>query len=327
MRIWTTALGLGAALVLAACGSDNGSPAEAQDTSVSLCVASDCGELLTLAAVPDAENLLFTPDGRLFVSGGTNVFEVVRDGDTSVALTALSATDCNFTGLALRGRTLYASCGSAELYAAELTATPNLVPIYSYENTALPNGMATGADGSIYVIDGPLPGNGSLPSPKIVRLRFDPSDPLQVVEQTTWLASGLQFPNGLVRRGELLYFTDSALLPVELGAVRSVPILPDGSAGAVQTVATFTSLLDDLTTVAEGLLVTEYLSGRLVLLDAAGLEISATDVGGLSFPSSVIVGQPPMFQPDELLITEKGVLGDTASAVGNRLSLLRPTDR
>ena len=103
MRIWTTALGLGAALVLAACGSDNGSPAEPQDTSVSLCVASDCGELLTLAAVPDAENLLFTPDGRLFVSGGTNVFEVVRDGDTSVALTALSATDCNFTGLA-RGR-------------------------------------------------------------------------------------------------------------------------------------------------------------------------------------------------------------------------------
>ena len=84
MRIWTTALGLGAALVLAACGSDNGSPAEAQDTSVSLCVASDCGELLTLAAVPDAENLLFTPDGRLFVSGGTNVFEVVRDGETAL---------------------------------------------------------------------------------------------------------------------------------------------------------------------------------------------------------------------------------------------------
>jgi|GEM_PF-370470 len=324
MTLWKPLAGLFAALALAACGGGSGSPGTGDEVPVELCVASDCGELIVLATVPDAENLLFTPDGRLFVSGGTNVFEVVRTGDTTVELTPLSPTDCNFTGLALRGDTLYASCGSGELYAAALDAEPELAPIHTYENTALPNGMATGADGALYVTDGPLPGNGSLPSPKIIRLRFAENDPIQVVEQITWLDDGLAFPNGLVRRGNLLYFTDSSILPVELGAVRSVPILPDGSAGDVVTVATFASLLDDLTSVGDRLIVTGYLSGRIVLLGPDGVEISGTALGGLSFPSSVIVGQPPMFRPDELLITEKGILGDTASGVGNRLTLLRP---
>lgn len=310
-------------LLLAACSdSTTGSPSGG--AVAPLCIASDCTEAALVASVPDAENLLFTPDGRLFVSGGTNVFEVVRTGAASVELTALSATDCNFTGLAQRDETLYASCGSGELYAGQLTESPELTPIYTYVDTALPNGMATAADGALYVVDGPLPGNGGLPSPKILRLRFADNDPMMVVEQSTWLEAPLAFPNGLVRRGDQLYLTDADLLPPTLGVVRSVQIEADGSAGAVTTLATFNSVLDDLTVAGEDLIVTEYTSGRVVRLAPDGSERSATDLDGYSFPSSVIVGREPMFQPSEWLVTEKGVLGDTSSMAGNQLTLMRP---
>lgn len=313
-----------AAALLSACSDGSRQTASSDPSGPPLCVAEDCGVATVLATVPDAENLLFTPAGRLFVSGGTNVFEVVRTGAAAVELTALAADDCNFTGLAQRGDTLYAACGDGRLFAAALTATPALSPIHTFDGVALPNGMATGADGALYVVDGPLPANGGLPSPKIVRLRFAPDDPMAVTEQLTWLDSGLQFPNGLVRRGDALLFTDAAVLPPEAGAVRSVTIQPDGAAGPVETLAVLDGIPDDLSLVGEDILVTEYATGQVRRLAADGTRISATAVGGFAFPSSIIVGQPPMFAANELLVTEKGQIGDTASSFGNALTLFAP---
>lgn len=313
------------ALLLAGCGdSGSGSGAAPTETPASLCIETACNQATSVAAVPDAENLLFTPDGRLFVSGGTNVYEVVRTGDTTVELTALSATDCNFTGLAYRRETLYASCASGELYAGSLTGTPALTPIYQYTDTALPNGMATGADGSLYIADGPLPGNGGLPSPKILRLQFDEQNPLQVIEQSTWLEAPLAFPNGLVRLGDTLFVTDGEVIPPALGVVRAIRILADGSAGEVTTIATLDGVLDDLSLAGSDLVVTEFSTGRVVRLAPDGRQLSATDAGGFAFPSSVIVGQAPMFLPGEWLVAEKGLIGDTTSAFGNQLTVLRP---
>ena len=48
----------------------------------------------------------------------------------------------------------------------------------------------------------------------------------------------------------------------------------------------------------------------------------------LSFqlPSSVKVGRPPLFEPTDLVVTEKGVVGvsQTGPLFGNALSVYRP---
>ena len=95
-------------LLLAACGSESDIPASlAPDTApiMPLCVSNACGQVIDIATIPDAENTLTTPDGRVFVSGGTGVFEILRSGDAYTAAPINDAA-CNFTGLAQRGDVL-----------------------------------------------------------------------------------------------------------------------------------------------------------------------------------------------------------------------------
>ncbi|MGH8561119.1 MAG: hypothetical protein ACRES4_04080, partial [Nevskiales bacterium] len=213
-------------LLLSACsgsGADNpvstdgagGSSVHAAD----LCVSNDCGEAIQLIAIPDAENILFAPDGRLFVTGGQNIYEIRKAADGSFSATPLSAQQCGFTGMAIRNGILYAvGCGN-QLLAGALTAQPALEPIYQFEGMCIANGTALGPDGKIYVVDEPLladpPQNCLQPDPKIVRLTLDPADPLHITAQEVWVQGSpngllflgqdnvLRFPNGMVRDGNI----------------------------------------------------------------------------------------------------------------------------
>lgn len=288
--------------------------------ATSLCVESACGVKTHLVTIPDAENLLFTPSGRLFVSGGTNVFEIGRQGEQYTATPLLDGS-CNFTGLALRGEVLYANCFDGQLYAAQLTAQPKLAPIHALGLTA-PNGLATGPDGELYVVNGPLSTTG-LPDPKIVRLRLDAQNPMQVVDQQDWLALNplLSQPNGVQVRGRTLYFSESSA--PTLGRLQRVAIGADGQAGTPTTVLSFDSLPDDFSFAGEGFLTAYYSGGQIALYDAAGALISASDANSFESPSQVRRGQPPLFSDTDLLITEKGVIGEQQSTNGNVLSLFR----
>ncbi len=310
------------ALALAGCGesADTLAPATAPDAK--LCVASTCGSKTRLVTIPDAENLLFMPAGRLFVSGGVNVYEITRSGDGSFSATPLLAGSCNFTGLALRGEVLYANCFDGRLYAARLTATPQMAAIHTL-GLASPNGLATGPDGELYVVNGPIATN-ALPAPKIVRLRLDPADPLKVMEQTDWLVlnAAQSQPNGVQVQGRMLYFSESAA--PQQGRISRVAINADGSAGTPAVLATFNSIPDDFSLVGEQLLASYFSGGQIALFNAAGALVSATDAMSFESPSQVRVGQPPMFAPTDLLVTEKGLIGDNDSAVGNVLSVFKP---
>lgn len=305
-------------LSLAAC-EDSPDPAAADATSA-LCVASACGSKTVLLSIPDAENLLFTPAGRLFVSGGVNVYEVSRAADGYRAAPLLNGS-CNFTGLALRGEVLYANCFDGQLYAARLSAQPQLQAIHAL-GLASPNGLAAGPDGELYVVNGPL-ATSALPAPKIVRLRLDANDPLRVVEQTDWLTLNvaLSQPNGVQVKGRRLYFSESSA-PTQ-GRIQTVAINADGSPGTPQLFASFNSLPDDFSLTATGLLAAYFSTGQIALYDAEGQLVSTTDANSFASPSQLRQGQPPLFATSDILVTEKGVLGDTSSPVGNVLSVFR----
>lgn len=291
-------------------------------TPTTLCVSTECATKTVLLDIPGAENILFTPSGRLFVSGGENVYEITRPDGVWRAM-PLSAAACNFTGLAQIGNVLYANCFSGQLYAAQLTAQPQLSLIHELGISAA-NGLSSGPNGELYAVNGPV--GSALPDPKIVQLRLNPSNPLEVTEQVDWLATGeLSFPNGIQRRNRTLYFTQSDVQDVAPGKLLGVEILADGSAGEPQTIGYFDAIPDDFGLAGDHFLLTDYAGGRLALMNAAGEIVQESQPASFNNPSAVKLGQPPLFSAGEILVTEKGVIGlPPTPGYGNVLSVLTP---
>lgn len=314
------------ALALAACGGGGGGagpqlpgdPAPATP----LCVASACGTKTVLLDIPSAENLLFADTGRLFVSGSENVYEITRPGGAWTA-TPISEGG-SFGGMAQVGDVLYVNGFDGSLYAARLTATPSLAAIHALE-LGSPNGMTAGPDGELYITNGPIP-QGALPDPKIVRVRLDPADALRVAEQADWLAFPFGvFPNGIQRRGGTLYVAMSIATSASFGVIGAIDIQPDGSALAATSSADFFSIPDDLGIAGEDVIVTGYTNGQLIRLSPQLELIESTDPFSFDNPSSVRLGRPPLFAPNELVVTEKGVVGlPPTPGYGNVLSVFTP---
>jgi hypothetical protein len=329
---WTLSFCAAAAL-LAACAPDpeattpagDGAPVSVPRTE-DLCVSSDCGEAVKVADIVDAENLVFGPGGRLFVSGSENVYEVTKGADGTFATRPLSAQACGFTGLAIHRNTLYATCGDSRFFAATLDAEVALTEIFQFTGMCIPNGTAIGPDGRVYVVDEPL--DCETADPKIVALTLDPVDPMHVLEQQTWIQGSpngllwlgqdnvLRFPNGLVRDGDTFYGTDG-------GSVYSVQINADGTADPVMPLFWEATEHDDLGLAGpDSLVVTDFFKGRILLLSRDGELLQETDEGTFVEPSSVRLGQPPMFEPTDVLVTDKGVITETNLPI-DRLWLFR----
>jgi hypothetical protein len=300
---------------LAACssGDDAGRGSPPGVTAADLCVSADCGERTVLLNLPGAENLTFSDDGRLFVSGGQGLFEIHKDADGAFRAERISTEAAGFTGLAIREGYLYAASGDGRLWAGALTAAPQIEPIHAMTGMCIANGTTLGPDGRLYVVDEPL--NICVPDPKIKRFTIDPRDPLKVIQEEVWvqgsalgllsvgIGNTLRFPNGLQNDGHRFYGTDG-------GSIYTVDLLPDGSAGAVTPIYFTVDVHDDLGLVDGGVLLANFLTGRISLISRDGKLLQATAPATFSFPSSVRLGRPPMFEPTDIVVTETGLLLD-----------------
>lgn len=314
-------------LLLAACGpaatnNGNGNNSETVNSEPrELCVSNLCASKTVLATMPGAEYLHFTPDGRLFAASDLNIFEVTRSGDDWIT-TPLSPMDCSFAGIEQRGDTLYAN-GCNQLFATDLTSPLDLRAIHSYEGFQLANGLTSDPDGNLYAVNGPI-ANSGLVNAQVAKLRFNPNDPFDVLDQTLWASTGLEFPNGIDYFNGKMYISDSSATQVQPGSIKTIDLLADGSAGAIATLAIWPGILDDITVVdGESILVADYLTGMIGQVSLDGEILQNTLPLTFENASSVLPGEPPMFSRDDILVTEKGLLGDTVSPVGNQLSVFR----
>ncbi len=319
--------------------------------SVSMLALTGCNDKLgTLADnIPDAENLLFTSDGRLFITASEHVYEYTNARGAELVLHTVNS---EFLGMAQVGNYLYVIRSTyrikpaqtfnlanllqqglaqylfntfsdlimnKELLRADLTQTSlTFLPVYTLKNMFLPNGMASDNAGNLYIADETFISIG-----QIVKITISGNN----FSQETWLSTsnGVCSPNGMSIRDNTLYFTDFKMSTLK-AMVKKVDII-NGRPGTVSTLYSQTGLFDDLEAGnykgVDGIVVANFAKGSLLLLDKNGKLVSEILKGELDFPSSVAIGKGGMFTSNDLIITEKGILMEKESNIGNKVSLLQ----
>lgn len=250
--------------------------------------------------VNEAENLFFTEDGRLFVSGGEDIYEFQRTAAGTFTKTTHFDEDCLVEGIVQHGQYLYGACtiqdGSlrAFLIAGELTADPVFRTIAPLETASAPNGLAFDPEGRLYI-------TCSL-THRIVRITL--ASPLEVERTESW-AEGLSLVNGIKYVDHAMYVTTLELTLVS--RFLRIPLLADGRAGwPEQLYARGLSVLDDIMAFEDGFIVTDFLNGTLILWDERQRAFAETPAGTFFGPTSLARGRAPMFDPSQLIVAEKG---------------------
>lgn len=304
-------VGPAAILLLAACSGppSTTAPGPYPVGAADICLDAQCGAPKKVVDLPDLENLHPASNGRLFVSGQQNLYEILADGMEGYRAQPLFPGNTGCSGLAEADGMLYALCQSdpdsgatdfSGLFVLDIV-DPQARPqhIYTLTGMTLPNGMATGPDHMLYITDGPITAD-----PKIVRLELDPADPRRVLRQETWLTTFPEYPNGLALLDGALY-TTLYNPTTTTGHVARVAILPDGSAGT-PVLLLARGIMDDLNATADGLLlVTDWQNNRLFEMTPEGLLLRETAPDSFSQPSSVDLGTLPLFHKPVVLVTER----------------------
>ena len=297
-------------LALGACASDpepQSSAVYAQDSALSATPDLSRGQRRTLCdGIPAAENQLFTSTGRLFISGDEGVYEITQQGAGHSSHKLQAEASCQFGGLTEHAGTLYANCydmvnANSSLYAAPLTQAPALRVIHALPGVALANGLTSDEDGNLYV--------ASTFDGTILRLQLEPGDPLKVRAQDTFIASSGLFSNGIKYFDGRLYWTAFTTL-------KNATLRPDGQAGLQRDLWADLTFLDDLYADESGFLLDDYLNGKVIGLNAAAQQHSATPNNTFDGPSSVEPAQGRLgLSAGALVVTERG---------GNRVSVYEP---
>lgn len=290
---------------------------------VLLCLLTACGDVTPITTVPDAENSLITSEGRLFVSGSFNLYEITKNEDGIFENHRLVEDDYYFMGLDEYKGSLYALRTGKGLNAMlkpepalvigdlsainpsdEARPSEDIFTEIPLPDMAMPNGLTIDSQGHIFISD--------TMGGKIVRFDISEDDPTNVDGPYDCGLTGLMAPNGLVVDGSYLYITD-------VGSVKKAEILKGGSLGPMKTLFSGRVYLDDLTVFQGTLVVCDYMSGTIFQLSAQGKILRETKLETFAFPSSVNIAHGPMFETGDIVVTEKGVLYEPNTSFGNRV--------
>ena len=252
--------------------------------------------------INEAENLFFTEDGRLFVSGAEDIYEITRAADGRFIKTDHFDEDCLVEGIVRSGQYLYGVCTqnnsddqASFLIAGELSAEPSFHSIAPLEPGSIPNGMTVDDEGRIYIT--------LSVSNRIVRVTL--ASPLAVERTEVW-AEQLSIANGIKYVDRALYV--SVLEPTLISRLLRIPLLADGSAGKPEPLyERAVTVLDDIEPFDGGFIITDFVNGTLIFWNASRGAYAETPRGTFYGPTSLARGRPPMFDDRQLIVAEKGL--------------------
>ncbi|MBU0991699.1 MAG: hypothetical protein KJ737_04310 [Proteobacteria bacterium] len=286
-----------------------------------------CGDVTFIATIPDAENSLITSDGRLFVSGSYNLYEITREADGTFISHRLIEEDLYFGGLGeYNGHvyTLKSGPGLSIIFDPEpVLVISDLNAIHPQDGPqpsamvfkeipltgmVMPNGLAIDSEGHLFIAD--------FFGAKIYRCDIHDNDPENVDGPYDCGLEGLALPNGLAIVDSFLYFTDG-------GSVKKAEIMEEGVLGPAQVIFSGRIALDDLTAYQDSLVVCDSVYGTIFQLSTDGNLLRETKAETFAFPSSVCIGSGPMFGTGDVIVTEKGILYEPKSSFGNRVVLFK----
>ncbi len=326
--------------------------------AAALCLAAGCVEKEKIAKVGDAENILITQAGAVLVTGGKAVVGIVAGTSGLEATDSLINSSGSCTGMAQQGDNVFVVCSKpylkwkgwtfkagvdTRLFHAKDKADPRAMQFHLLDHPeagegvldtiVVPNGLAFAPDGDLLIANYNLLGQGSVGK---VGVTYAGDTATITGFNRDWLGAdyGVRNPNGVRVTGNRLYLSDNnkvRKLYFDGGEIPHSVQLPSGEwvsndapANVVYDAGSSLAIIDDILPYCDGVAITSYVSGQLIYVTANG-EKYATWLGSFSFPSSLAIGRGPLFDDHTLLVTEKGILGENGSNIGNRLSAV-PTE-
>ena len=266
--------------------------------------------------VPDAENIFYTNNGRLFVTGSRTLSEIIFDGQGGYNIQLVAESDCAHTGIAEAHGWLFTNCsitfGEQRLVAFDLNNNLNRVEVGTLPGLFIANGLVTLPNKTeLLAADSNYLGQGSIAK---ITLSLINNTPVISGYDKDWLSAqnGINLPNGIRIKDNYLYVTNSPSVLRYLITDDGIPLTSEvlyEQSGFV--------VFDDLLPYCDGVIFTDFLAGQLVFIDQYN-NITRSDRAFAS-PSALVQSQLPLFPNNQLIVTEKGLILETESTNGNRV--------
>ena len=305
---------------------------------VSMLLSSCFEERYLSFKIADAENQYFSKSGRLFITGGKNIFEVRKNSSHKLVKSGpLFDGNCYATGIVEYRNFLYATCTSitkdrlkdlikekrcrlrdrlvlkclkgkfapSYLLAAKLDEFPKFQIISSLDSFLFPNGLAVDKGGNLYSADSF--------SKVIFKMKLSSFNPYELEKVEAWYKTKLRYPNGLKIKNNVLYLTD-------FNRLKKVQITSEGKPGSSKILYKSRHFLDDFSFYKKGILLTNFSKGVITLVKENGKFFNSPKFK--MRPSSILQGRFPLFKRNQFIITDKGWPYDFESNQGNRLKII-----
>ena len=288
-----------------------------------------CFNERTILPIHMAENIRKTQSGRVFVTASKGLYELkiteLNDVEKPVLELVYESTDCDyFAGLAELHNWLFFVCSQQQSFTfTGLTYKKSgRLMAYSFEDASVKTvwhleryQFANGIDvvphfNYILLADENFFGKGGVSR---LEVDFSGDSPKIIGEEYHWINKmhGVNAANGVRVVEDSIFLTD-------LGYVKQLKVDTEWQqVEAAEILFTRFTAFDDFDLYCNGLLVADYLGGKLTWVPLDGSD-SVDLVTGLTSPSAVLTDSTPLFKQGDILFTESiGVLPNS----GHRLAL------